>query len=820
MLSKCFMFVAPTIMSISLIFRKILLGLCLVAVSLSWSQSYTITGKIIDEQSNPVAYTNILLLQSNDSLVVSGTTSDDDGRFSFSEINKGAYIIKATFISYEESFTNVVVDKNVDVGNIVLKESIETLSEVELVYEKPTLDRKVDRLVFNVEKTALSEGTIMDVLRNTPSVLVLNDAITVKGTAPTVYINDRRVHISSDEIVQLLEGNTASNIKSVEVITNPSARYDAESGVVINIVMNKALVSGYNGSLFSSVTQGVFPKSRWGTSNYFKGKNIGFFANYSYNDRKDNQNNRENIVFPSENWQTTLDRNTWSETHNFNMNFDWDIAKRSTVSVSANTQFLPYYRRVIRGTTEVTPVIPTEIADFYSNSTSRDKKHNMGFDFDFVQRFENSGRISFNSHYTTYDFRRNQNVETDYFLGNNSFFQNNTFKTRSDQDTEIVTSQLDLNQPVGENGTLEIGVKYTNISSGSGISRYDLIGNDFLLDPTNTDLFDYNEKVLAAYTSLDKSWEKWSLSLGIRVEDTRIEGISELTGQRSEQDYLEWFPTINLGIDASEKVNLYLNYKRSIDRPNYSYLNPFRNYYNDNVFVTGNPDLKPVFVEQYALGASINNIFILEAYYKKRKNNIFQLPLQDNANSALAYSSVNIDSTIEIGFDVTASFDVTDRWFMYLATSIYNYKDKATLFSETINRDKWANYSIFQNNWSFLKDNSLTANFTLTYVGANVQGLQNVDTTIFTEFSLRKSIFKGKGVLSLAVSDLLNRQNWTTTTEILEPGNPFYQNNSSYFDLDDRYIRLGFRYKFGNSALSTNERSTRADDRDRLENEH
>ena len=807
-------------MSISLILRKFLLGLCLTTVSLSWAQSYTITGKIIDQQSNPVAYTNILLLQSNDSLVVSGTTSDDNGHFSFSEINKGTYIIKATFISYEESFTDVVVDKNIDVGSIVLKESIETLSEVELVYERPTLDRKPDRLVFNVEKTALSEGTIMDVLRNTPSVLVLNDAITVKGATPTVYINDRRVHISSDEIVQLLEGNTASNIKSVEVITNPSARYDAESGVVINIVMNKTLVSGYNGSVFSSVTQGVFPKSRWGTSNYFKGKNIGFFANYSYNDRKDNRNDRETIQFPSENWQTAHDRNTWSEAHNFNMNFDWEIAKRSTVSFSANTQFLPYFRRVINSKTEITPVISTEVSDFYSNNISRDKKQNMGFDFDFVQRFENNGKLSFNSHYTTYDYRRNQNVETDYFLGNNSFFQNNTFKTRSDQDTEILTSQLDLTQPAGENGTFEIGTKYTNINSGSGIDHYDFIGNGFVINPANTDAFDYEENVLAAYVSLDKNWENWSLSLGLRVEDSKIEGLSALTGQMSKQDYFEWFPTFNLGVDLSEKVSLYLNYKRSIDRPNYSYLNPFRYYLNDNVFVTGNPDLKPVFIDLYRLEATINNIFTIGVYYQKRKNNIFELPFQDNVNNTLAYSSVNIDHTNDMGLDVEAAFNLTDRWFMYLANSFFNYKDKATLFSQTVNRDKWANYSIFQNNWSFLKDNSLTANFTLTYVGANVQGLQNVDTTIFTEFSLRKTIFKGKGVLSLAVSDLLNRQNFTTTTEILEPGNPFYQNNSSYIDIDDRYVRLGFRYKFGNSALSTNERSTRADDRDRLKNEH
>jgi len=213
-------------------------------------------------------------------------------------------------------------------------------------------------------------------------------------------------------------------------------------------------------------------------------------------------------------------------------------------------------------------------------------------------------------------------------------------------------------------------------------------------------------------------------------------------------------------------------------------------------------------------------MFVIETYYKKYKNNIFEIPIQDNSNNTLAYTSVNINHTEEIGLDFEAYFDVTQRWSTYFGTSFYKYQDNATLFGSTFSKGKWTNYSILQNDFSFLKDNSLVANFTLTYIHKNVQGLQDVGTTIFTIFSIRKSMFKGNGILSLSVSDLLNEQNFFVTTELFNRSNPNYQKHTSYIDIDDRYIRLGFRYKFGNTKLSTNERTSSVEERERLTNEH
>ena len=333
-------------------------------------------------------------------------------------------------------------------------------------------------------------------------------------------------------------------------------------------------------------------------------------------------------------------------------------------------------------------------------------------------------------------------------------------------------------------------------------------------DPAKNDVFNYNEKVFAGYISFDKSWEKWSLSTGIRAEQTNIEARSQSVNENNNQNYLEWFPTLNLGYRTSEKLNIYANYKRSLQRPNYSNINPFRYYLNDNAYVTGNPELKPIFTNQYKLGLSINNIFVIETYYKKYKNNIFQIPIQNNNSNTIAYSSVNINYTEEIGFDIEAYVDVNDKWSMYVGSSFYNYKDNATLFNEVISKSTWSNYTIFSNDFSFLKDNSLVANLALTYMHKNVQGLQVVDSRLASDISIRKTLFKGKGSLSLLISDLFNQQDFYWTTKFAD------QDNTTKVNLDNRYIRLGFRYKFGNTKLSTNERTSSVQERERLEHEH
>ena len=784
---------------------------CLLTCVFGWSQTYSVSGSINDTVSETVAFANILVLKASDSTAVTGTSSDEYGEYIINDIAKGSYILKTSFIGFKDNFKSIEVNDNSSNINIVLEESIEALNEVELVYVKPILTREADRLVFKVENTALSQGNLAEVLRSTPSVLVLDNTILVKNTTPTVYINDRKVHLSSSELIELLQGTSASNIKSVEVITNPSAKYDADSGVVLNIVMSKNLITGYNGSVFSNYTQGVFPKSSFGTSHYLKGDKTNLFFNYSYNSRKDNRVDVENIFYPDEEWNTVLNKNTWSEAHNASFNFDYNLNEKSNLAISANAQLLPYFKYLTRSNSDIESS-SSSFNRIASQSLSRDDRHNIGVDLDYRYQLSEFSKLSFNSHYTNYDYQRKQEVNSRYF--NTSVIVYETaFNVNANQDTNIFTSQLDYALTISDKSSFNSGIKFSNVNTESGILQNDIIAGEEVPNEGNTNIFDYDEDVYAAFLDYSYRGEKFSFNAGLRAEQTNILGLS-LNNITSKQHYLEFFPTANLSLQVSEKVNSYINYKRSIQRPDYSYLNPFVYYLNDNTIVTGNPNLKPVFTDKYLIGTTINNKFTFEVYYRKAKNNIFEIPLQDNSNTILTYTPLNIDSTEEIGFDFEAYFNITDKWSFYLGTSTFNYKDKGTISGSSVQRDKWANYSILSNDLSFLKDNSLTASLAIVYVGENVQGLQTAHTRWDTYFSMAKTLFKNKGSISLSVSDFFNKQDYSRTISFLD------QSSRISNDLDTRYISLGFRYKFGNTKLATNQRSTSKDELDRLNEKH
>jgi hypothetical protein len=778
-------------------------------------QEFSVNGKVFDANNNPISFANIVLLSKQDSTIVSGTSSNDLGDFYLKEMQPNSYILKISFVGFHDYSKEIKVDKNIALPYVVLKESKQSIEEISIVVKKPTIKREVDRLVFNVANTALSEGNMMEVLRSTPGVLVIDNNIQIKNDAPTVYINDKKVHLSGDELAQLLEGSSANNIKSIEVITNPPAKYDASSGAVLNIVMGKNLITGYRGSVFTNYTQGVFPRSNVGTTNFYKTEKINVFANYSFTQSKINRESNEVVNFLendaiSEKWTTDIDRNTWSKTHNLNLNLDYFFDDYNTLSFASNLLFLPYYKYKIKSDTEISENASNPLTSFKSDNLSRDKKHNLGFDLDYVHAFKNEAKLSLNTHYTVYNYNRNQDVFSDYFYEDTPN-TTNAFNTKANQATDIYTSQLDYAATINETSSFSLGIKSSFIRAESDITQYDVVGSNQTLNTDNSDAFNYNEDILAAFIGYDKKWEKWSLSTGFRIEETTIKGVSPITNEENKQDYLKGFPVFNLQYQITDKVSTTVSYKRSVDRPSYQNLNPFAYYLNDNTIVTGNPNLQPAFVDYINLGATINDMYTFEAYYKYIDASFLELPIQDNIENQIIYTPINLSNTIEYGFDFTTYFNVTKNWFLYFVTSFYNIQDLATLNGERLKTDSWSNYSILSNDFSLLKDKSLTANLTFVYVGKNQQGFQTVDGRLATDLAIKKTILKKKATISLSAADLFNLQDFTVNAKYLD------QNNSRYSNQDNRYIKLGFSYKFGNTILETNERIKSRKERDRLE---
>ena len=793
---------------------KALYSTILIFLSLvSFSQEFSITGKVLDAQQQAISYANVTLHSKADDAFIKGTSTDDNGVYELNAIAKGEYLLKASFIGFKTIEIPLNIIENTEVAVIILVEDSELLGEVTVTAKRPTITRKPDRLTFNIENTALTEGTTLQVLKNTPGIIVSDGSINIKSSPATVFINNRRVQLTSDELIQLLESAPANSIKSVEVITNPPASYDADSGSVVNIIMSKNLVTGYRGSASTNYTQGVFPRYNVATNHYFKNNKINLNLNYSYTNQKINRNEDSGINFFDSNetidqiWNANTNRNTWSETHNANFNFDYFLSEKTTLSLTSTALFTPYFKYAIANNTVINDVNSNFIESFTADNLSRDDKYNIGSDLNLRTEFNNSSSLAFNAHYTVYNYNRSQNVVQDFQIDNS---QDSEFNTLANQDTEIYTAKVDYSLPISESSSFSAGGKISNINTESNLTRLDIINAQEVINLANSNAFDYDETILAAYANYSKSWEKWDLTLGLRAEQTDVEGFSPTLNQTNTQDYFEWFPNASISHNISDNFSLYGNYKRSITRPNYTNLNPFVFFLNENTTVEGNPTLQPTFLDHFVIGTNFFEHFTIEAYYMNYDGAINEIPRQNNATNILSYTPVNLDKTVDFGFDFAFDYYPTDNWNLYFVTSFYNISEENGFGSEKIKLDQWSNYSELSNNFSFLEDNSLNINLTLTWVGKNQIALIVVEDRLYSELTVAKSIFKKQGVLSLSINDIFNLQD--------EDANIGYLNQSSrrFVNLDNRFIKLGFRYKFGNTKLNTNERATEAEERDRL----
>ncbi|MFL0352836.1 TonB-dependent receptor domain-containing protein [Xanthomarina sp. GH4-25] len=782
------------------------------------SQDISITGNVKDSENNPIYFANAVLLSSKDSTAIKGTSTNDNGFFELKNTKQGNYLIKISFIGYTDFSKPITVStEDIHLGDLILNENTEALDEVNIIANKPTIKKEADKLVFGVENTALSEGTLLQVVKSTPGVLVLDGHIMVKGSSPSVYINNRKVQLSTEELLQLLESSPANAIKSVEVITNPSASYDAESGVVINIIMSKNLVTGYRGSVSGNYTQGVFPRYNFGMINYFKTDKINLFANYSYTSEKINRDNDDGVYYFDTNnqidevWKSSTNRNTWTKSHSLNFNLDFLLNENNTLSVSSNMLWTPYFKYKLDNNTNIFNANNEFQSRFEADNLTNDDKYNLGFDLDYLHQFSKSS-LAFNSHFTIYDYNRFQESSSIYYDQNNIFIAPTAFNTDANQKTQIFTVQLDYKLPINDTSNFDAGSKYSSIQSDSDITRYDydFNTNEEVLNLANSSAFEYNENVFALYSNYDKTFGKWSLNAGLRMEQTDIKGTSITYNQTNKQSYLDWFPTASIKYQAEGVSSFYTTYKRSIVRPNYKDLNPFTFFLNDNTLVVGNPNLKPTYKDHFVIGSAVTSFLTLEAYYINEKDFIIELPLQDNVTNQLVYAPVNIDKSIEYGFDIISYFNISDTWFMYAVTSFYNAQEEKNTVNGFIEADKWSNYSVLSNDFSFLEDRSLSVNLTFIYQSEVLQGFRDVGARLESELSVSKTILKEKAVISLSAADLFNLGDFETTTEYLN------QQSYNHTDLDNRFVKLGFRYKFGNTILKTNERQKAVKERERI----
>ncbi|MFI1773807.1 outer membrane beta-barrel protein [Thalassobellus citreus] len=791
--------------------------------TLCYSQTYNIQGTLQDESGKPIAFANAVLVDLDDINIIKGTITNEAGNFTLENLKPGDYIFKISFLGFKEYTTRIELDRDIDFEVIKIKETAQELGGVTVVAKRPTVKRMLDRLVFNVENSTLSNSNVLDVLKHAPGVFVNNRVITIKNTPPTVYINNRRVYLSSEEILQLLEGTSATNIKSVEVITNPPAKYDAEGGAVLNIITSKNIIAGYNGSIFGNFKQGSeYPKYSIGTSHFFKGEKLNTYISFNITPRKDYMHNNEYLSFQNDNqngssWETDFKRTRKTSNQNINANIDYELNNNNSLSFSTNMLISPRENSKMKSNsiTEVFNAINVLDSIFQSTNLRVEEKFNLAFNIDYKHKFKHDGELlTANIHHTNYDFSSFQDVNTGYFLQNiNESFRDNMFQTFASQKIKIYTGQIDYELPIKDSEQFEAGAKISNISSESVLNQFIFEEGEREEDIKNSNTFIYDETNYAVYSSYSKNWNNWSLNTGVRFEYTDLVGNSLSTNQENNTSFLKFFPSISISNEINDNDELYLKYNKRIRRPSYKQLNPFKFFLNDNTYITGDPNLKPRIDDLLILGYTFKKDYTFELYYRNEDNPAIQYVYQDNADKKLIYKFTNTDMSISYGLDFSTYKQIVPNWDLYILSSVFYYKNNFFPIGNSdllYTADKWSVYLEAVNYFSFLKDNSLTANIAYTLMTPTNDGPSNTSTIAGLDINLRKKLFKDRASINIGITDVFNTQNFETSSRYLN------QNILSKIRFENRMFVFGFNYKFGNFNLKNNQKNIDLEERERL----
>lgn len=761
-------------------------------------RDHTIRGTLVEDQSGqPVPYANVFLHSSRTGNFISGTNSDNTGQFLI-ETDSIHVFLKISFIGFE---TTEIKDLNfkttiLDLGTIKIKQNTKGIDEVLVSAEKSSVEFKLDKRVYNVGKDISTTGMgALEVLNNVPSVSVdIEGNIRLRGSQGVQVLINGKPSIMSDEASKALGTITADMIESIEVITNPSAKYEASgTSGIINIVLKKDEKKGLNGSV--SVNTGWPHNHSIGGSinnrtqkfNLFTQFGLGYRSLPRYEESLNRSKINESLVqsdgisYRNENfYNITLGSDYYLNKYNtltLSGNFAYEIESQPSETnfelLDSNQLTLYKYKRK-----EVTTALnPKYTYDFqYKKQFKSHKEH--------VLQFAALGRY----------FGKDQESEfsNEYFEGKQDFVdqQTSTVFYQADQ-----TYKLDYVNPLNKKKTIETGALYEINNVGNDYKVFNQSGGSYLEDSSLSNNFKYIQKVFGAYLTASYEGIRKGVKLGLRAENTDLNTVLTNTNERNNLNYTNLFPTAHVSYKFSKSVQWQAGYSKRIFRPRLWDLNPFMNIRNNFNIRTGNPDLLPEFAHSYEL----TGIFILKKI--SFNTGIYYLHTIDVKENVSFYDEgvtttmpMNIGTRDKVGVELNWKYSFK-KWLTANGDFNYGYFKRQGSFESRSFDFKGDQYSGRLNLKFKLKkeiDLELTGNFESAY--KTVQGRNS--GFAFLDAGLRKKILKSKAVINLAVRDMfasrINRSTVDQSTYYL------YSNSKR-----GSFFSLGFSYSFGKGEVMT-----------------
>jgi len=784
----------------------------------------SISGHVIDATSSePLAYVNVIIKDKDDKVITGGIT-DANGNFSIGKIPEGNVIVDITYIGYKTLTQNVTIGQGnykINLGDIKLEENTESLDEITIVAEVSTIQQKVDRKVITIGKDLTTSGpTASDIMNNLPSVSVDQQTgdISLRGNQNVqVMVDGKLTNISA---AQLLRQIPSTSIKQIELITNPSAKYnpDGLSGI-INIILHKNINIGFNGNF--NVGIAYEREAKFNSSidaNYRNGK-LNFFGSYGNNiSRNDNFGN---VQRPTEGISQIFNFEDQPETHLIKFGVDYYINDKNTFSVFTNQNI---FDGVTVGNTDILfPETPSlnNFQFFDNENENNSQQYNANYKLDF----EKEGH--------------NIELEVDHNIFDSEVFGDNTFTGNIDrpnffEDTQTdrnrTTINLDYVNPLSETAKIEAGLQARlfesdiNYLSDARILEFDDMNNEVPV-PTRIN-FDYTRDIYSAYVSYNKEFEKFSVQLGLRAETVQVDAIDTTTNLETntttvtpfENDYTELYPSAFVTYKPSEKNSWQVSYSRRIDRPGIQQVNPLPEFNTALISAFGNQELLPQFTNSVELnytrqlkkGSITAGVF--GRVINDEINRVIRFDRDDPTLQRLILSFENFDETYAYGIEVSSNYRPTKWWsingsfdlFSQTQNSISEVLEGNTIETRNIEVDNVAwNLRMFNN---FKVSKALSFSAFVLYRGQNRNVQFDVNPMSMVNLGMRYNFLEDdRATFSLNFNDIFD-----TMFFDFESDRPFTQNGD--FNWESRTIFAGLSYRFGGGKYRAKSRKRRDND--------
>ncbi len=767
----------------------------------------SVSGRILSDAGMPVPFASVLLVRSSDSALMKSELTNEKGEYDLTPVGSGTYFIKTMLMGYKQERTDnfLIGDAQVTMPDIVLAQADNTLKEVAVRGQKQFVEVRADKIVVNVENSIVSAGgSVMDVLSHSPGVNVdQSDNISLKGKqGVNVMINGKIQPMTGADLAALLKSMPSNSVETIELISNPSAKYDAAGTAgIIDIKMKKDKKTGLNGSVNGTYAQGVYGKGSGGFSMNYRNKRVNVFAGFNESSRT----GFNRLMLDRRFYSGGVFSGAYVQDNYFinrfvngtgNVGVDYTLSKKTTIGAVLTGSYFTWYATGNNKADVIDSASQKTVSHFNTKSDAPNHFNNGAVNLNMRHTFDSTGKsISVDVDHAGYTNWGHQDYTTIYTdMTGATLHSPDVLHGEKSGITQISSVKADYLHPLKNNARFETGIKASYVIADNNPRFYNVIGGVYLPDASKTDHFIYEEHINAGYVNYNLDRSKWSTQLGLRAEQTVARGTNKTADTSFNRNYINLFPSgaVQRHIDANNDLGLTLS--RRVTRPSYQQLNPFKYYLDPTTYTEGFPYLQPALAYSFELSHVYKQRLITTLSYVYTTNPITEV-IQPSETEAKVTVQTNKNLTSMSWYGLSGSYQLklTKWWNNITNGNVYYANYTGNIAGTYLNKGN-TTFDINTTN-TFLLPMNWSGELSFNYQAPQVYGYMVLRPTWMLNAGVQKNLFNKKATLKLNVTDIF-RHGYPAATS-------YYADYVESFVAvrDTRQASISFTYRFGKRTV-------------------